>query len=214
VFLVQVSPAAAHRLDEYLQATRVAIDADRVGLEIDLTAGANVASRIFASIDSDRDGRLSDVEQQRYARLVVDSLQLAVDGRTSPLVLVSHEFPTYDEMAAGTGPIRLRAEVRSPLGTGHHEVAYVNTHTPEASVYLVNALVPSDARVHIGLPARDPKQRGLRLDVDVAPDAAWFRVGWTMAALLGVWMFRNRLGFESRTLVAARVRYLRKALRS
>jgi len=37
--------------------TRVAIDTDRVGLEIDLTAGANVASRIFASIDSDRDGR-------------------------------------------------------------------------------------------------------------------------------------------------------------
>jgi len=30
--------ATAHRLDEYLQATRVSIDVDRVDLEIDLTA--------------------------------------------------------------------------------------------------------------------------------------------------------------------------------
>ena len=214
VCLTQASPASAHRLDEYLQATRVAIYANRVGVEIDLTAGANIASRIFALIDTDRDGRLSEAEQERYARLVVNSLQLAVDGRTSPLVLLSHEFPTYDEMAAGTGSIRLRAEVSAPLGTGRHEIAYVNTHAPEASVYLVNALVPADARVHIGPPSRDPKQRGLRIDVDVAPDATWFRAGWTIAALLGVWMFRSRLGSESQTLAAARGRYPRRALRS
>jgi len=35
--------ATAHRLDEYLQATRVSIDVDRVDLEIDLTAGTAIA---------------------------------------------------------------------------------------------------------------------------------------------------------------------------
>ena len=37
VWLATPAPAGAHRLDEYLQATRVSIDLDRVGLEIDLT---------------------------------------------------------------------------------------------------------------------------------------------------------------------------------
>src|SRR5689334_7014001 len=34
--------ASAHRLDEYLQATRVDVGADGIGIEIDLTPGANI----------------------------------------------------------------------------------------------------------------------------------------------------------------------------
>ena len=44
-WLATLPPAAAHRLDEYLQATRLSIDIDRVDLEIDLTAGSAMASR-------------------------------------------------------------------------------------------------------------------------------------------------------------------------
>jgi hypothetical protein len=60
--------AGAHRLDEYLQATRLSLDLDRVGVEIDLTAGVSLAAQIFASIDTDRDGRISIAEGEAYAR--------------------------------------------------------------------------------------------------------------------------------------------------
>lgn len=58
------SPLAteAHRLDEYLQATRLSVARDRIDLELDLTAGADVASAVFASIDTNHDGRISPTE--------------------------------------------------------------------------------------------------------------------------------------------------------
>ena len=45
-WLATVPPAGAHRLDEYLQATRLPIDIEHVDLEIDLTAGAALASNV------------------------------------------------------------------------------------------------------------------------------------------------------------------------
>jgi len=177
-----VSPARAHRLDEYLQATRVAIDPDRIVLEIDLTAGANIASRIVGLIDTNRDGRLSQGEQDNYARQVLASITCTIDGRLTPSTLLTAQFPELEAMAAGTGPIRLRAAVGASPGSGRHQLDCVNTHAPEMSVYLVNALMPSDARVRIGPPHRDPLQRELSLDVDIAPNAFWFRVGWSIVA--------------------------------
>ena len=40
----------AHRLDEYLQATRVAIERGRVTVEIDLTPGASLAADCFEQL--------------------------------------------------------------------------------------------------------------------------------------------------------------------
>ena len=58
-WLATVPSAGAHRVDEYLQATRLSIDLERVDLEIDLTAGAAMASKVFAWIDTNRDGEIS-----------------------------------------------------------------------------------------------------------------------------------------------------------
>jgi hypothetical protein len=41
---------SAHRLDECLQAARIAIEPDHVGLELDLTPGRAVADAIIADI--------------------------------------------------------------------------------------------------------------------------------------------------------------------
>ncbi|HEY1306408.1 MAG TPA: hypothetical protein VGF24_22795 [Vicinamibacterales bacterium] len=177
-----VSPAGAHRLDEYLQATRVAIDPDRIVLEIDLTAGANIASRIVGLIDTNRDGRLSRGEQDDYARQVLASIRCTIDGHLTPSSLLMTQFPELEAMAAGTGPIRLRAAVDVSPGSGRHQLDCVNMHARDMSVYLVNALMPSDTRVRIGPPHRDPLQRELSLDFDIAPDAFWFRAGWSIVA--------------------------------
>ena len=42
--------AGAHRLDECLQAMRVTIDIDRISLDLDLTPGASIADRMFATL--------------------------------------------------------------------------------------------------------------------------------------------------------------------
>src|SRR4051812_3412896 len=58
ILLVFAGSASAHRLDQYLQATRLSLAADQVGVEIDLTPGVEVAPAVFALINTDHDGRI------------------------------------------------------------------------------------------------------------------------------------------------------------
>jgi hypothetical protein len=177
------TPAAAHRLDEYLQATRLDIGADRIVLEIDLTPGASIASQIVEQIDADRDGSLSSDERRRYAQAVVSSIIVSIDGRSMSVALIAAEFPASAPMAAGMGTIRVRAAVDRPAGSGRHRLLYRSGPLNASSVYLVNALIPSDARVQLGPPYRDLPQRELVLDFSVAPDAAVLRTAWVAIAL-------------------------------
>lgn len=185
--LVSAAPAAAHRLDEYLQASRIAIAPDFVAVEIDLTPGVSVASKVVALIDADRDGVLSSAERQAYALLVVGRAQLTVDGAPARLVLAGSEYPAVNDMCAGVGTIHLSARAAvPPTSAGPHNLDYVNVHQPEMSAYLINALQPG-ARIRIGDQHRDPWQHELRLDyvVDSRRDRAWrFAAGLGVVALL------------------------------
>jgi hypothetical protein len=184
--------AGAHRLDEYLQATRLSLDLDRVGVEIDLTAGVSLAAQTFASIDTDRDGRISVAEGEAYARQVLGSVVLSVDGRPTSLTLVDSRFPELIDMSLGVGTIRLRATAQaSAAAIGRHQISYLNRHQPDASVYLVNALVPADPRIQIAGQRRDVAQRGLVLDYRVSPDRAWIRTWWLITGLAMVGVLVN-----------------------
>ena len=81
VCLGLAAPLRAHRLDEYLQAARISVAADRVTLELDLTPGVAIAPAVLAMIDTDRNGELSPAESDAYARSVIDGVALKVDGR-------------------------------------------------------------------------------------------------------------------------------------
>jgi len=175
------SPADAHRLDEYLQATRVAIDVDRVSVEIDLTPGATVAAKIFALIDTDHDGRVSDTESERYARAVLDSIHLNIDGRPVPLTRVAYRFPGFDEMRLGIGVIRLAATASAPGGSGRHQLVLRNTYLPDESVYAANALAPANDVVEIDGQRRDPLQHGLIVDYRVGRSPWAVRAMWSLA---------------------------------
>jgi hypothetical protein len=178
------APAAAHRLDEYLQATRIGIERERLQVEINLTPGANIASQVASLIDADVDGVLSETERADYARRVLDAMTLAIDGGRAVLAVDGYEFPPSDAMAAGVGTIRIRASTAWPTGVGRHHLAYSNSHRPEMSVYLVNALVPADPRVVIGTPQRDRLQRGLDLEFDIRGDQPWLQAGWLGIAIV------------------------------
>ena len=186
VWLATPAPAGAHRLDEYLQATRVSIDRDRVGLEIDLTPGASVAPRILALIDTNRDNQISAAEGESYARQVIGAIALLVDGRPEAVTLVESWFPEVGDINQGVGTIRLRATAKhAPAAAGRHQISYLNSHRPEASVYLVNALVPEDPRVRIADQHRDQAQHGLTVDYRVTQwTRGWLLAGLAMAGLL------------------------------
>lgn len=177
-------PAGAHRLDEYLQATRLSIDSDGVSLDIDLTPGVAVASRVLGWMDTNGDGKMSTAENEAYARQMLSAVGLSIDGRAVPVTFVDGRFPDVRDMTAGAGTIRLRATSKMPpASSGRHQLAYVNDHRPEMSVYLVNALVPADPRIRITDQRRDPTQHRFTLDYDVTTRSGWARTSWLLAAL-------------------------------
>jgi hypothetical protein len=120
------------------------------------------------------------------------SVVLSVDDRPAPIVLVDSRFPPFQDMRLGVGTIRVRATATvSAANVGRHSVSYSNTHRSGQSVYLINALVPADSRIHIAGQRRDRAQHGLTLDYDVTASARsagthWLFAALAMAAVLGV----------------------------
>ena len=201
VWLAAAPPAGAHRVDEYLQATRIALGIDRIDLEMDLTAGTAVASAVFAWIDTNGDGRISDTEREGYAQEFLRSVALSIDGRRVPISLAEIRVPELADMRLGTGTIRVRAIGKiAAQWMGHHQVSYSNAHRRESSVYLVNALMPDDARIQIADQRRDSAQHGLTLEYTVKADPRWaslLLVGLAMAGALGVSRLPRPRAFES-----------------
>ncbi len=93
-------------------------------------------------------------------------------------------------MAEGIGTVRLRASARLPsAASGRHVLTYINSHRSESSVYLANALVPTDNRIAITNQRRDPEQHMLTLEYDVAY-GAWPQV-LLLASAIGILSLRR-----------------------
>jgi hypothetical protein len=170
LLLALVTDAGAHRLDEYLQATRVSVATDRIDLSIDLTPGVAVADQLLMVIDKDRDGQISTKEGNAYALLVLKELRLGLDEKALAPSLVEVRFPSLQEARSGLGVIRIKGTATfGPLTADSHVVSLTNTHLPTISVYLVNALVPKDHAIKITKQTRDELQKGYRLEFKVTP---------------------------------------------
>lgn len=170
LLLLLATDALAHRLDEYLQATRVAVATNRIDLAIDLTPGVAVADQVLICIDKNRDGRASDEEVTAYAQRVLKDLRIALDEKILTLSLVDTSFPTLHEIKAGLGVIRIEAGVSvGRLTAGKHTLSLTNGHLPTISVYLVNGLVPKDPAIKINKQTRDELQRNYRLEFVANP---------------------------------------------
>jgi hypothetical protein len=165
-------PAQAHRIDEYLQATRIAVGLERIDLSIDLTPGVAIAQEVLPSIDPDAGAQIAPHQGQKYARRVLQDLRFSLDGKPRSIKLMSATFPARADMEAGEGTIHLQAVVKIPtLKPTHHEILFRNTHLPGISVYLVNALVPENTAIQITRQTRDDLQREYRLSFEVRPAA-------------------------------------------
>jgi hypothetical protein len=188
---------SAHRLDEYLQAARIAVDPSRVELELDLTPGIAVAEGIIAEIDRDQDGSLGSNEKQAYLERVLGAIAVQIDGQPLQTELMASTFPVPDTFRGGDGTIRLRAAAGLPrLSRGAHQLFVRNTYRPDVSVYLANALVPESDRIAITGQRRNGDQRDLTIDFVVRTQAAtspgvWLLGGIASAALLMAFVTRR-----------------------
>ena len=158
------TPAFAHRVDEYLQATTISISKDRIRAEVRLTPGTEVFTSVRALIDTDFDGAFSPVEQRAYVDRVLRDLMLRLDGDRLPLELVASAFPSMDEMRDGRGAIEIDFEAVVTRGARDRRLEFENRHQRSIAAYLVNGLVPQDPDVRVRGQHRDYLQSTYRMD--------------------------------------------------
>ena len=149
----------AHRDDEYLQATLVAIEPSSVRLQINLTPGVAVAEQVIAQIDRDRDGEISENEAAAYAESLQRDLTLRIDGQKFDLTLTASEFVPPEELRTGSAIIRMEFSASfGPLAAGPHRLTLENRHLTAMSVYLINAVQPRLSTVQIDRQERNDNQ--------------------------------------------------------
>ena len=164
VFLSLGAPASAHRLDEYLQATLISVEKNRVQAQIRLIPGVAVFPIVLASIDTDADGVISETEQRAYAKRVLRDLSLTIDGEWLRPRLVSTRFPPIQEMKEGSGEIQIEFDANLPGRGASRKLIFKNHHLSGIAAYLVNCLVPRDPDIQVITQNRNYQQSFYQLE--------------------------------------------------
>lgn len=196
VLLALAPPLSAHRLDEYLQASRVSLGRTSVVLEVDLTPGVSLAGEIVALIDRDRDETISPAEAKSYAERVLADIDVELDGQAIDMTLIHVETSSIDETLHGMGTIQVRGEadvVPLSMWRRQRQLHVRNNHRPRSSVYLVNAMIPGDDSITVVAQTRDETQRDAHIDYRVSPRSARY-LYWPLFGLLvgGWWLVTGR----------------------
>jgi len=192
--MTAATSVGAHRLDECLQAARIAVEPERITLELDVTPGVAIADSFIPEIDRDRDGTIAAREQQDFVRRVLGSMDVSLDGRRLELADSTATFPELAALRTGEGMIRVRASVAVPIqSAGAHRVAFRNGYRRDVSVYLANALVPESDRVAITAQHHSAEQRDLVIDYDLHAETPALWWPWlAAAAVLALTLFLIR----------------------
>jgi hypothetical protein len=164
IILFLAASASAHRLDEYLQATIISVEKDRVQAEMRLVPGIAISSFVLNGIDTNRDGVISPEEQQSYAERVLQDLSLSMDGYILKPQLTSAQFPGVEEMREGLGEIHIGFSADLPRGGPNRRLIFENRHHRAIAAYLVNCLVPRDRDISVVAQNRNQLQSFYQLD--------------------------------------------------
>jgi hypothetical protein len=197
---VVATEVSAHRREDYLQTARIGVETDRVLITLDLTPGIAVAETFLAALDGDRDGALSADEEREYAGQVLRALEVELDERPLRPRLVSWRVAEPSAFRRGEGTIHLALEAAFPESSaGAHQLLFRNTHLPDHSVYLANALVPESARVAVTAQHRDRDQTELAIEYTVRADTTGATLPWIVGGLVAASVVaRNRTAASAR----------------
>jgi hypothetical protein len=204
------SPAAAHRLDEYLEATIIFVEKDRIQAQIRLAPGVAVLPAVLAGIDTNSDGVVSDTEQTAYAERVLYELSLTVNGDRLKLHLLSTKFPAMGDLKDGTGEIQIEFSADVPPASHSRRLVFENHHESRIAAYLVNSTVPRDSDIRLLAQNRNYQQSFYQLDYEqggaesrmLSFSGWWVAFGWLAAAVL-LWSARIAFRWRKRPAGAA-----------
>jgi hypothetical protein len=184
--LLSGATAFAHRIDEYLQATILSLETNRVQASMRLIPGILVSPSVVASIDSNGDSVFSESEERAYAQRVLGDLSITIDGKSVQPKLVSWSFPQPAQMRDGLGEIHIEYATDLPSGGRNRSLILANHHLSRTSVYLMNVLASQDRDVRILAQKRNEQQSLYELDYqqmaaasDAQPRTPWagIRIG-------------------------------------
>ncbi|MFS4438151.1 hypothetical protein ACMA5I_08050 [Paracoccaceae bacterium GXU_MW_L88] len=117
--------AAAHPHSYVDQQVQLSLGMDSAQITVVIVPSANEGEAIFAHLDRDGDGAISDAEASAFARAVLDKAALMADGETVKLENAQIAMPEADAIQGGLGPIRLRADAPLALAPDtEHEIAF------------------------------------------------------------------------------------------
>lgn len=156
--------ASAHRLDEYLQATTISLEKDRIQVELHLTPGVAVFPSVMATIDTDHDGTISKTEERAYVQRVQADLSLLINGERLALRLISARFPGVEQMQQGLGDMQFDFLADVPDAGRERTLVFENHHQGPIASYLVNCLVPGDPDIRIAGQNRNYEQSRYELE--------------------------------------------------
>jgi hypothetical protein len=197
LMLLLSSLALAHPSDELVQAAYLQLEPDSVQLELDLTAGDQVAKSFLSSMDTNRNGALEDSEANAYAAEVLRQLRLSVDGQAVPLEVTRVTTPQTSALLAGGGVLQIIARARLNGQPGVHTLGFVNTHAPVKSGYLSNAFVQSPL-LQMNQQTRSDDQSTYRLEYSLSGSGDSSAVLWGIgvavvaSSLVGLMLWRRR----------------------
>jgi hypothetical protein len=177
VLLALPKVARAHALDDYLQATYITITPTEIEVELNLTPGVLLASEFLLQLDPDGDGAITEAEAEAYVANVVAQAVLEVDGQALALVIDEIEMPSYLNLQAGYGSIRIFTSTAIPdeMGAGSegtHALRFVNNFAPAGATYQVNAFVETGGAVTLGPQNRDSTQQSISVEYTVGSGAS------------------------------------------
>jgi hypothetical protein len=187
---------SAHRLDEYLQATIISVEKDRVDLSMRLIPGIAVSSTVLASIDANGDRVISRTERRVYAEWVLRDVSLSLDGNRLKPRLISVDFPRVEDMKQGVGEIQIEFSADLPAGGFNRKLVFENHHQSRIAAYLMNCLVPRDPNIRISAQNRNENQSFYELSYvqaearsDLLSSSTWWSDGRAV--------LRTSVGFAS-----------------
>ena len=159
------SATLALPLDVYLMGSYVTVTPTQVEVEVDATPGVLLAPDVLAQIDTNGDGTLSDAESRAYVQTIVDALRLSVDGTPLTLSIAKIEMPSYLNIQAGYGLIRIYTSADLPASAtaagATASLSYVNGYTPTGAMYQVNTFTSGSTPIGLGTQNRSADQASL-----------------------------------------------------
>jgi hypothetical protein len=209
--LILGASASAHRLDEYLQATMISIEKDRVQAVMRLTPGVAVSGFVLAGIDTNADGVISGTEQRVYAERVLRDVSLTMDGQILKSRLISVEFPEVEAMKEGMGEIRIEFDADLPRGGRNRKLVFEDHHQSGISAYLVNCLAPRDREIRVVAQNRNERQSFYQVGY-VQDGVSWDRTPVKYSQSMPAWPFAAALVLLARLALLWRQRSQRRSV--